>query len=74
MAPALLLAIVRYGFAPAHARRPQVRHQPREGAAGDSKTIPVRLPPDLAHAINPAILGKDAHHLRFYALIRQGAI
>jgi hypothetical protein len=52
----------------------QIAHQPLDGASGHGEALAVHLPPDLAHAVNAEILGKDAHDLRLQILITPGTI
>src|SRR5690606_22245397 len=47
----------------------QIAHQPRHTAPGNIKPFPLHLPPDLAHAVDAEVLGKDPHDFRLEYLI-----
>lgn len=43
--------------------KPHDLHEPCDGAAGNVEALPLQLPPDLAHAIDPEVLLKDTAYL-----------
>ena len=53
--------------------KPHRPHQPGRGATGDIEALPLQLPPDLAHAIDPEVLLKDTAYLDLQSDIAAGA-
>lgn len=49
-------------------------HQPGNRAAGDVKTFPLQLPPDLPHAIDPPVLFENTQDLGPQCLVTPGTV
>ena len=56
-------------LAPAHTLQAKLTHQPLHGAAGHGDPFAVQLPPDLAGAVHPELLGVDPGDLDLQLLV-----
>ncbi len=53
--------------------QPALPCEPGHGATGDIEALPLQLPPDLAHAIDPEVFLEDAADLDLQSNIAAGA-
>jgi hypothetical protein len=60
-------------LAPDNALKVHGPHEPSDGAPGDIDALPLQLPPDLAHAIDPEVLLEDTAYLDLQGNIAAGA-